>query len=140
MLLAALAMWQSARLLPRFEVDDTVRLVLAGLFLLDGIFCSAAGVYCFRKAHTTVNPLHPEKASHLVTGGIYQVSRNPMYLGMSVLLLAWAVFLASPWMLLGVAVFMSYITRFQIQPEERALEDLFGEDFRAYRASVRRWL
>lgn len=140
MLLTAFAMWQFARLLPRAEVDDTVRLVLAGLFVLDGLTCAGAGAWSFRKAHTTVDPLHPEKASHLVTGGIYQVTRNPMYLGMAALLLAWTVFLASPWMLLGVLAFMLYISRFQIQPEERALEALFGEDFRAYRARVRRWL
>jgi protein-S-isoprenylcysteine O-methyltransferase Ste14 len=140
MLLTAFAMWQFARLLPRVEVDDTVRLVLAGLFLTDALFCALAGVYCFRRAHTTVDPLHPDKASRLVTGGIYRVSRNPMYLGFALLLLAWAVFLASPWMLLGVPAFMLYIGRFQIQPEERALESLFGQEFRDYRAQVRRWL
>ena len=140
MLLTAFAMWQFARLLPRVEVDDTVRLVLAGLFLTDALFCALAGVYCFRRAHTTVDPLHPDKASRLVSGGIYRVSRNPMYLGFALLLLAWAVFLASPWMLLGVPAFMLYIGRFQIQPEERALETLFGQEFRDYRAQVRRWL
>lgn len=140
MLLTAFAMWQFARLLPRVEVDDTVRLVLAAMFLIDAVFCCLAGVYCFRRAHTTVDPLHPDKASRLVTGGIYRVSRNPMYLGFALLLLAWAVFLASPWMLLGVPAFMLYLGRFQIQPEERALEQLFGQEFRDYRARVRRWL
>ena len=75
-----------------------------------------------------------------MTAGIYRVSRNPMYLGFAILLLAWAVFLASPWMLLGVPAFMMFISRFQIQPEERALESLFGEEFRDYKARVRRWL
>ena len=140
MLLTAFAMWQFARLLPRVEVDDPVRLVLAAMFLIDAVFCCLAGVYCFRRAHTTVDPLHPDKASRLVTGGIYRVSRNPMYLGFALLLLAWAVFLASPWMLLGVPAFMLYLGRFQIQPEERALEQLFGQEFRDYRARVRRWL
>jgi protein-S-isoprenylcysteine O-methyltransferase Ste14 len=140
MLLTGLAMWQFARLLPRVEVDDTLRLVLAGMFLIDGVFCCLAGVYCFRKAQTTVDPLHPDKASRLVTGGIYQVSRNPMYLGFAILLLAWAVYLASPWMLLGVPAFMLYIRRFQIAPEERALSALFGSEFADYCARVRRWL
>jgi len=140
MLLCAFAMWQFARLLPPMEVADTVRLVLAGMFVIDGVFFCLAGVYCFRMAHTTIDPLHPAKASHLVTGGIYRVSRNPMYLGFAILLLAWAVFLASPWVLPGVPAFMAFISRFQIDPEERALETLFGDDFRDYRASVRRWL
>jgi len=140
MLLCAFAMWQFARLLPPMEVDTTVRLVLAGLFVIDGVFCCLAGVYCFRRAHTTVDPLHPGRASHLVTGGIYQVSRNPMYLGFAILLLAWAVFLASPWTLLGVPAFMAFITRFQIIPEERALQALFGDAYRDYQDRVRRWL
>ena len=140
MLLTAFAMWQFARLLPRVEVDDTVRLVLAGLFLTDALFCCLAGVCSFRRAHTTVDPLHPEKASRLVTGGIYRVSRNPMYLGFAIFLLAWAVFLASLWMLLGVPAFMIFISRFQIQPEERVLASLFGDEYRDYRAQVRRWL
>jgi protein-S-isoprenylcysteine O-methyltransferase Ste14 len=63
-----------------------------------------------------------------------------MYLGFAIFLLAWAVFLASPWMLLGVPAFMAFIGRLQIQPEERALESLFGEEYRDYKARVRRWL
>jgi protein-S-isoprenylcysteine O-methyltransferase Ste14 len=140
MLLTAFAMWQFARLLPRLAMDDTLRLVLAGMFVIDGVFCCLAGVYCFRRARTTVDPLHPHKASQLVTGGIYRVSRNPMYLGFAILLLAWAVLLASPWMLLGVPAFMLYIQRFQILPEERVLADLFGSEFATYCARVRRWL
>jgi len=140
MLLCAFAMWQFARLLSPMEVDATVRLVLAGLFVIDGVFCCLAGVYCLRMAHTTVDPLHPDRASHLVTGGIYRVSRNPMYLGFALLLLAWAVFLASPWMLLGVPAFMVFITRFQIIPEERALQGVFGDAYRDYQGRVRRWL
>ena len=140
MLLTAFAMWQFARLLPRVEVDDTVRLVLAGLFLTDALFCALAGVYCFRRAHTTVDPLHPDKASRLVTGGIYRVSRNPMYLGMACLLTAWAIWLGALWPWLGPVAFVLYITRFQIRPEERVLTTLFGEAYTDYTQRVRRWL
>ena len=133
-------MWQFARLLPRVEVDDTVRLVLAGLFLTDALFCCLAGVYCFRRAHTTVDPLHPDKASRLVTGGIYRVSRNPMYLGMACLLTAWTIWLGALWPWLGPVAFVLYITRFQIRPEERMLTTLFGEAYTAYTQRVRRWV
>lgn len=72
--------------------------------------------------------------------GIYRYSRNPMYVGLAAMLSAWAIYLRSPVALSGVAVFILYMNRFQITPEERALESLFAEEFVAYRARVRRWL
>ena len=84
--------------------------------------------------------MSPEKSSALVCTGIYKYSRNPMYLGMALLLLAWAIYLASVWALLGVMAYVLYITRFQIIPEERVMEKLFGQEYLAYKAKVRRWL
>ena len=111
----------------------------AAMSLVGAFFC-LAGVVSFRRAKTTVNPLKPEQASSLVTSGIYRWSRNPMYVGFALFLVAWAAWLASPWTLLGVAGFVLYMNRFQIGPEERALASLFGIDFNHYCASVRRWL
>jgi len=71
---------------------------------------------------------------------IYQYSRNPMYLGFAIILAAWALALGSPLTLLGVVAFVLYMNRFQIAPEEWALEALFGESFVRYRARVRRWI
>jgi protein-S-isoprenylcysteine O-methyltransferase Ste14 len=105
-----------------------------------GAAVALGGVLSFRRAHTTVNPLKPETSAALVSTGVYSFTRNPMYLGMALVLLAWAVYLSSAWSLLGPLLFALYITRFQIVPEERALEGLFGESFAAYRKRVRRWL
>jgi protein-S-isoprenylcysteine O-methyltransferase Ste14 len=105
-----------------------------------GVGLSVAGVRSFRRAQTTLNPTKPQEASSLVTTGIYRVTRNPMYLGLSLVLLAWTVFLSSAWALLGVAAFVLYINRLQIAPEERALSQLFGSEYTAYQAKVRRWL
>ena len=93
-----------------------------------------------RRARTTVNPLRPERASALVTTGVYRITRNPMYVGMALMLLAWAVLLASPAALAGPVTFIAYMNRFQIGPEEDALDTLFGPDYAAYRSRVRRWL
>ncbi|MDR6576679.1 protein-S-isoprenylcysteine O-methyltransferase Ste14 [Pseudomonas extremaustralis] len=84
--------------------------------------------------------MQPQQASALVEAGIYRYSRNPMYLGFAIILAAWALVLASPLTLLGVVAFVLYMNRFQITPEEWALEALFGESFARYRARVRRWL
>ena len=94
----------------------------------------------FRRAQTTINPLRPQMASSLVMKGIYRITRNPMYLGLTLWLLAWALWLEtlSPWIV--AALFPIVITGLQIIPEERALEKLFGETYRDYRKRVSRWI
>ncbi|MFQ3324666.1 MAG: protein-S-isoprenylcysteine O-methyltransferase Ste14 [Pseudomonadales bacterium] len=93
----------------------------------------------FRLAKTTVNPLKPESASSLVVSGVFKISRNPMYVGFALLLLAWCVYLLAPVLLMILLLFMAVITRFQIIPEERAMLKLFGEEFIDYQKAVRRW-
>jgi protein-S-isoprenylcysteine O-methyltransferase Ste14 len=105
-----------------------------------GIAIAVAGILQFRRAQTTVSPLKPDAARRLVTTGIYAFTRNPMYLGLAVVLLGWAAWLGSAWALPGIAMFAAYITRFQIVPEERALRRRFGAEFEAYRERVRRWI
>ena len=136
----ALAMWGAARLVTPLEIGLYARVAgTAAIAVVGGAF-SLTAIAAFRKAKTTVNPMKPEAASALVTGGVYRITRNPMYVGLTCVLLAWAVFLAVPWALLGPVAFMAYVTRFQIVPEERALASAFGTDYRDYTASVRRWL
>ncbi len=87
-----------------------------------------------------MNPIKPGAASSLVSSGVYRFTRNPMYLGLSVTLLGWAMFLSNPLALLAVPLFVLYINRFQINPEERVLSSLFGAEYAAYKEKVRRWL
>ena len=94
----------------------------------------------FRRARTTVNPMTPQASSALVTGGIYRFTRNPMYLAMLIVLAGWGYVVANGAALAMLPLFVAYLNRFQIQPEERALAARFGEGFERYRASVRRWL
>jgi protein-S-isoprenylcysteine O-methyltransferase Ste14 len=137
---AALAMWGISLVTPPLYMPAAVRLAACAAFALVGVVFSVAGVLSFRRARTTVNPTKPEAASSLVSSGIYDVTRNPMYVGLSFALFAWAIFLSSAWALLGLLAFVLYIGRFQIAPEERALSKLFGSEYTAYQAKVRRWL
>lgn len=105
-----------------------------------GLSIMLLGVLSFKRAKTTVNPLQPQQASTLVISGIYRFTRNPMYLGMAFLLLAWALWLGELSTLVFVVLFMAYIQYFQIKPEERHLAHLFGEPYDAYLGDVRRWL
>jgi len=139
-LLIAAAMWGISLTSPSIEVPAFIRIVAAVTIALAGGGVSLSGVISFRRARTTVNPMKPETTSSLVTAGIYRFTRNPMYVGLLFVLVAWAVFLSSAWALVGPMVFMLYTNRFQIIPEERALAALFGAEFDAYTARVRRWL
>lgn len=116
------------------------RLVLAVVLALGGLLLATTGIRSFRRARTTVTPLKPQAASQLVVSGVYHFTRNPMYLGVCLVLLGWAAWLWSAWSLLGPVVFVAYITRFQIVPEERALAALFGAAYGAYVKGVRRWI
>lgn len=110
------------------------------MLIATGLTFDLLGLIAFHRSRTTINPLRPERTSALVTQGIYRITRNPMYVGMALLLLAWAVYLSALLPFAGVPLFMSYITRFQIRPEERMIEKLFGAEFLGYAARVRRWL
>lgn len=110
------------------------------LLLVPGVFLTLAGVWRFRRNGTTLNPLRPDTASSLVTSGVYRISRNPMYAGFLLCLCGWGCYLGNRYALLGPVIFVLYMNRFQILPEERALERLFGAEYDAYRRLVRRWL
>ena len=138
-LLTAAAMWGFSST-DRIEMPLALRIGVGLVAALSGFVIAISGVIAFRRAHTTVSPLKPQTASRLVTSGVYRFTRNPMYLGLCVVLTAWAFFLSSALLLLGPLAFILYITRFQIVPEERMLSRLFGDAFADYQARVRRWI
>jgi protein-S-isoprenylcysteine O-methyltransferase Ste14 len=105
-----------------------------------GCFVMAGGLVAFRQARTTVNPLQPGKTTTLVTTGVYRYTRNPMYLGMALVLAGIAIYLAELTAFLMLALFVRFISRYQIQPEERILAEKFGDDFQEYMDRVGRWL
>ena len=133
-------MYGVAKLLPVLVLSPSVRVGAALALAVAGALFDVAGILAFRRAKTTVNPMAPHQSSSVVSTGVYRFTRNPMYLGLVFLLMAWAVYLSSAWALLGLPVFMAYITRFQIIPEESVLTARFGKGFTDYCAHVRRWL
>ena len=130
-----------AWLAPALSMVVPGRAVLAPLLALLGGALAAAGVWRFVQHRTTVHPHRPQETQTLVTDGAYRFSRNPMYLGILLVLLAWALWLGNaPAALLGPAAFVAYLNRFQIGPEERVLAQRFGDAYQRYRQRVRRWL
>lgn len=136
----ALLMWGLSKLGTPLPLGDLARYAATAVLVAIGLGFDVLGLLAFRAKRTTVNPLRPDKASALVDGGVYRMTRNPMYVGMLCLLLGWAVFLVAPLALIGPVLFVLYITRFQIIPEERILRERFGEPYEGYLRQVRRWI
>jgi protein-S-isoprenylcysteine O-methyltransferase Ste14 len=139
-LATALVMWLTSLAVPSFGVPAIARISASLVLIAVGVLIALAGVASFRRARTTVNPTKPTSTSSLVSVGVYSVTRNPMYLGFLLVLLGWAVFLSNALAFVVAAAFVLYMNRFQIAPEERALSAMFGAEFSAYKAKVRRWL
>ena len=133
-------MWQLAERLPFGGFAFALQRPLAGLVVLAGLALMAAAAWTMLRARTTVNPLKPERATRLVTGGVFARSRNPIYLGDALILAGLALGFGNWLGFLLLPLFVWFIGRLQIAPEERALQRLFGEVYRAYCARVRRWL
>ena len=114
--------------------------MVSRIILVIGAYLGFSGVFTFRRKRTTVDPMNPKKATSLVDNGIYSFTRNPMYLGLAFILLAFGIRLGNPLSLFGLIGFLLYMTSFQIKPEESALEELFGEEYSKYKTRVRRWL
>ena len=120
----------------RFEIN-----VLAVYLIVSVSFAIAFfSLWQFYKSKANINPIHLEKSNVFVVNGIYRFSRNPMYLSLAGLLVAWAVYLQSAVSFLGVVLFIYLITQWQIKPEEYWLEKKFGESYLAYKKKVRRWI
>ena len=136
----ALGMWGLRKQLPAPDTAPMGDARIAAAIAVIGVAIAASGALAFHRAHTTTNPVHPDKASSLVRSGIYRLTRNPMYLGVTIVLTAWAFCLGTAITMIGPILFVAYISIFQIAPEERVLLGIFGDDYREYTRRVRRWI
>ena len=129
-----------SKVLPQLAIVFPFKNGIALAIFLAGLGFAVSGVVSFRRRETTVNPTRPSTASSLVANGVYRFSRNPMYLGLLLALAALGVYLTNPLVLVfGVAAFVLYMNKYQIEPEEKALLQLFGEAFVGYKKNTRRW-
>ena len=108
--------------------------------LILGLGCVLSASTQFRRINTTVNPLNPESASHLVVDGIFKFTRNPMYIGLCAAILAFGIYVGTWFVFILLPLFVVSINYLQIVPEEIALQKLFGDEYVSYCNSVRRWI
>ena len=138
--IVGVVMWAVDQKLEPGKFESALLAPSAGILLMVGLLLMFTAVASFVTAKTTINPLRPSRASSLITTGIFSISRNPIYVGDLLLLAALAVWLGNVVNVVFLVLFVWYINRFQIIPEERALTSLFGERYVAYCSKVRRWL
>ncbi|MEO9461210.1 MAG: isoprenylcysteine carboxylmethyltransferase family protein [Marinomonas sp.] len=129
-----------ARLVPSTAIQFGGQSLVSIIIAVLGVMLITAAAVQFKKHATTINPFSPEKTSSVVQNGVFAISRNPMYLGMLLILSGTACFLGNP---LNVAVligFVAFINVAQISPEEAVLQTKFGKEYTAYLKAVRRWI
>lgn len=139
-LLFGLFMWFTARQAWLYNIDSPWRLLPALVLAVAGPIFILAGVVAFQRAATTIHPMKPENTTTLVQHAIFRFSRNPMYLGFFMLLMAWGLWLGNVVGLLVGLLFIPCMNQLQIRPEEAALAKRFGAEFTEYCRHVRRWL
>lgn len=140
MVLLGAAMWTVTMHLPGLTLRHAAVDAFAAVLALVGLVANGLPKLAFSRVRTTVNPLRPSNATSLVTHGLHRVSRNPMYIGQVLVLAAWALHLGHAIAALCVPLQIAWLTRFQILPEERALDAKFGAAWQAYCTRVPRWL
>ena len=135
-----LLMWFLNRYFPVFYLIDSPwnRIGIAIMIIAGSL--DLWSLFLFIKKHTTANPMKPQNTSGIVTSGLYKISRNPMYVGLLTILIGYAVWLGSVTPFLLLPVFHLLITEMQIKPEEKILEQKFGDEYLTYKNRVRRWL
>ena len=133
-------MWLASMRTPRLNLPSPIRVGVTVGLTVTGIWLMVGARILLDQAKTTWRPMIPGRSTSLVSTGVYRLSRNPIYLGMLLVMLGLGVALASPAALAISAVFVLYLDRFQIGPEERVLSAILGREYLDYLASVRRWL
>ena len=110
------------------------------LVVVIGLAWAIPSFRLFAKYKTTISPFTPSETTALVTDGMYRYSRNPMYLGLVLLTIAATIFFGT-WLGVVIVVAFIFLLNFlQILPEEKALLDIFGEEYVEYQKKVRRWI
>lgn len=138
--LAIAAIWAIAKFSPFTKVVFPYQNLVAYAVAAIGIIILVNAGILFKSKKTTVNPFAPQKTSAIVGTGIYKLSRNPMYLGMLLVIIAAGIWSGAILSLAPILIFFIYITRSQILPEEKALEEKFGQAYLDYKSRVRRWI
>jgi len=139
-IIAVLLMIVLSKLWPELILNWPAHKQIAILLFSLAIVVGISAIISFKRHKTTVNPTKPEASTSIVSSGVYSLSRNPMYLAMLISLISVAYYLQHITALPVILIFIAYMTRFQIIPEEKVLTKIFSQQYLDYQSRVRRWL
>ncbi len=139
-LLTALLIWWLNHQLPGLKLISEIAQYIGLVLIATGFIIELLALRLFYRNRTTPNPFSPAKADKIVVTGLYQYTRNPMYLGLLISLTGWAIYLGNLLAFICLPLFVLILNKMQIQPEERILKEKFGQPYKDYLARVRRWL
>ena len=120
-------------LLPNQELISFIIFLIGILILINPIFK-------FIKSKTTIDPIKFKKVNKLITSGIYKYSRNPMYLGLLMIVISTSIFCLNIFSIITPILFVCWINIFQIKREEIFLTEKFGKEYLLYKTKTRRWI
>ena len=123
---------------PKIEIKNEI--IFGSFMIISGLIFIVSAIILFKKYQTTITPLNPSNATKLITVGIYKFSRNPMYLGLLLVLLGISIIINLIGGFFLIPLFILYLNLFQIIPEENAMVNLFKDEFLDYKKNVRRWI
>ena len=123
---------------PKIEIKNEI--IFGSFMIISGLIIILSAIILFKKYQTTITPLNPSNATKLITDGIYKFSRNPMYLGLLLVLSGISTILNPIGGFFLIPLFILYLNFFQIIPEENAMINLFKDEFLEYKKYVRRWI
>ena len=110
------------------------------IILLIGVLILTNPIFKFIKSKTTIDPIKFKKVNKLITSGIYKYSRNPMYLGLLMIVISTSIFYLNIFSITTPFLFYFWINRFQIKREEIFLTEKFGREYMSYKTKTRRWI
>ena len=139
-LICALTIWALGRTVSTWNIDFAGREEIALCLFVIGVAIDVLALLKFKQKRTTINPMNPDESKELVTTGVFNFTRNPMYLGLLIILSAWTFYVGNLLSSVVLVFFIYYITKFQILPEERVMHEKFDESFVEYTHRVRRWV
>lgn len=103
-----------------------------------GILIILWAQYLFKKTGTSSRP--DRKPKEFIISGPFRLSRNPMYLGLTLILAGEALWLGQIYLMLSSVLFLGICQTLYIPEEERTLAEVFGPEYIEYKKRVRRWL
>lgn len=126
------------RYYPLAVLEGPLSTIISAIFFVYAGLTAGLAFFYMVKSGTNVDVRKPTNA--IVTVSVFSYTRNPMYISMVILLIAFSLLLNALWIALLIPLFMFVMQKGVIEREEAYLENKFGSEYLQYKNRVRRWI